>query len=365
LWFRIVEGSGPAGIADVRLCGHGSFFKALFAAGACHVRSEAMKGIDEYSRSYLVQWDKRATVRSRPRYRMTDAGQDVFPIALQPLASHEAVVAMGKDRVRELLVRTAFQWQSDVASLEVDVVAELCGRLANRTMQFSLPQSARHVALTIGTDEMYHAYAAREFIAHVSHMTGIDPGPTTDGETSLVKALGHVQRTAPPGVLREAEVMVLCFAEHLVTEELFGLSKDMESPSAFQIVAREHLMDEGRHQLFFQRLLSHMWREIDVETRVALGRLLPGFLDIFLADNDHFMEKVASALDFLGFDRQTSRRIADEAFDAQYGTVVPRKSDRKHAQHCLDLVRTAGMLTDGETRAALIESGWVAPDAVS
>lgn len=324
-----------------------------------------MKGIDEYSRSYLVQWDKRATVRSRPRYRLTDAGQDVFPIALQPLANHKAVVAMGKNVVRELLIRTAYRWQSEVASLEVDVVAELCGRLANRTTRFSLPQSARHVALTIGTDEIYHAYAAREFIAHVSHMTGIDPGPTTDGDTSLVKALGHVQRAAPPGVLREAEIMVLCFAEHLVTEELFGLSKDMGAPSAFQMVAREHLMDEGRHQLFFQRLLSHMWREIDAEARAALGSLLPDFLDIFLADNDQFMEKAASSLDFLGFDRQTSRRIAEEAFDAQYGPVVPRKSERKHAQHCLDLVRTSGMLTDAATREALIERGWVAADGAS
>ena len=326
-----------------------------------------MNGIDEYSRRYLVQWDKRATVRSRPRYRIsaTDAGQDVFPIAMQPLANHKAVVAMGKDVVRELLIRTACQWQSDVASLEVDVVAELCGRLANRTMGFSLPQSARHVALTIGTDEMYHAYAAREFIDHVSHVTGIEPAPTEDGDTTLVRALGWVQQAAPPGVLREAEIMVLCFAEHLVTEELFGLSKDAGPACAFQVVAREHLMDEGRHQLFFQRLLSHMWREIDAEARAALGRLLPGFLDIFLGDNDHFMAKAASVLDFLAFDRQTCRRIADEAFDAQFGPLVPRKSERRHARHCLDLVRISGMLSDAATREALIESGWVTADGAS
>lgn len=323
-----------------------------------------MKGIEEYSRSYLVQWDKRATVRSRPRYRITDAGEDVFPIALQPMASHKAVVAMGKDAVRELLIRTAYQWQSDVASLEVDVVSYLCGRLANRPVQFPLPQSTRQVALAVGTDEMYHAYAAREFIAHVSHMTGVEPPAATGGDTPLVKALSHVRRLAPPAILHEAEIMVLCFAEHFVTEELFGLAKDTGSPTAFQIVAREHLMDEGRHQLFFERLFSHMWREIDAEARAALGRLVPEFLDIFLGDYEQFMEKAASTLDFLGFDRQTSRRIADEAFEAQLGPVIPRKSERKFAQQCLDLLRISGMLTDPATRETLIESGWVAADGV-
>jgi P-aminobenzoate N-oxygenase AurF len=322
-----------------------------------------MKGIDEYSSNYLLQWDKRATVRTRQRYQLTsiDAQHDVFPMALQPLAAHKAVIAKGRDAVRELLVRTAYQWQSDVAALEVDVVAELCGRLASRSVRFLLPDSARHVALTIGTDEMYHAYAAREFIAHVKHLTGIDPGPTVEADTALFKALTYVERAAPSELLREAEIMVLCFAENFVTEELFGLSKDIGPQSSFQVVAKEHLMDEGRHQQFFQRLLSHMWREIDAEARAALGRLLPSFLDVFLRSNDQHMAKAASLLDFLGFEPETCRRIAEEAFDAQYGPLSHCKSEMKYAQHCLDLVRTSGMLTDTPTREALIESGWVTP----
>lgn len=355
-------GSGLSSIADVRLGGRDFFFKRCLQSRRFSARGQAMKGIDEYSRNYLVQWDKWATVRGRQRYQLTAAQveRDVFPIAMQPLANHQAVIAKGKDAVHELLIRTAYQWQADVASLEVDVVAELCGRLANRTLRFPLPQSARRVALAIGTDEMYHAYAAREFIAHLGHLTGIEHRPAADGDTALVKALGYVQQAASPGVVREAEIMVLCFAEHFVTEELFGLSNDSGAPSAFQVIAREHLVDEGRHQLFFQKLLSHMWREVDADARAELGRLLPGFLDIFLGDTDLHMTKAASVLDFLGFDPAAARRIADEAFDAQYGPVVPRKSDWKYARHCLDLVHSSGMLDDAATREALVESGWVA-----
>jgi hypothetical protein len=324
------------------------------------------KGIDAYCRSYLQQWDKRATLRARSRYQPTalDVQRDVFPRALQPLASHPAVIARGEEVIHELLVRTSYQWQTDVAALEVNVVAELCGRLANRAVRFALPDSARQVALTIGTDEMYHAYAAREFIDRVRQLTGIDPGPTAEAQNALDKALAHVQRLSPREYLPEAEIMVLCFAEHFVTEELFGLSKDANSKDAgaqclFQVVAREHLMDEGRHQQFFERLLLHMWREIDAEARAGLGRLLPGFLDVFLRDLDQFMAKAASVLDFLGVDRETGRRIADEAFDAQYGPPTEHKSEMKAAQHCLDLVRSSGMLDDATTRQALMESGWI------
>jgi hypothetical protein len=325
-----------------------------------------MTGIDAYCRTYLQQWDKRATLRARSRYQPTglDVQRDVFPRALQPLAAHPAVIARGEAATHELLVRTAYQWQSDVAALEVNVVAELCGRLANRAVRFALPESARLVALTIGTDEMYHAYAAREFIDRVGQLTGIDPGPTVAEPTSLDKALAHVQRVSPPEYLREAEIVVLCFAEHFVTEELFGLSKDAGSKDTgaqclFQVVAREHMMDEGRHQQFFERLLSHMWREIDAEARAGLGRLLPGFLDVFLRDLDHYMAKAASVLDFLGVDREAGRRIADEAFDAQYGPPAEHKSEMRQAQHCLDLVRSSGMLDDAATRQALLESGWI------
>jgi hypothetical protein len=322
-----------------------------------------MRSIDEFSQDYLRQWDKKATVRTKPRYQLaeSDAGQDLFPRSLQPLAGHKAVAGRGKDAVHELLVRTAYKWQGAVAILEVDVVADLCGRLASRAMRFALPDSVRHVALTIGTDEMYHAYAAREFIAGVKEATGIDPGPPDASLHSLGKALTHVRQTVPAGLLPEAETMVLCFAENFVTEELFGMSKNTEARSPFHITVREHLIDEGRHQRFFQHLMAHMWNDLDPEARALLGRSLPGFFDAFLGDTDQHLQDAVDLLAFLGFEQEEARVIADEAFDAAYGPINPIKARRKHALHCLELVDSSGMLGDPPTRDALRESGWLAP----
>jgi hypothetical protein len=217
--------------------------------------------LDKYSQRYLGQWDKRATVRTRPRYRLADSGvdHDLFPAVLQPLAQHEAVIARGKDALHELLVRTACNWQEDIATIEVDVVTRLCGALANQGIGVDLPDAARQVALTIGTDEVYHAYAAREFIADVNHHTGIKPEDPGHSESSIQKALAYVQRAAPAELRRQGETMVLCFAEHFVTEGLFGLSEDTTSDNPFHLTIREHLIDEGRHQNFFQHLMRHMW----------------------------------------------------------------------------------------------------------
>lgn len=321
-----------------------------------------MTGIDEFSQQYLQQWDKRATVRSKPRYRITesDTRQDMFPAGIQPLVKHEAVTALGKDAVRELLVRTAYQWQGAVADVEVEVVAHLCGGLANQNVQFALPGAARQVLLTIGTDEMYHAYAAREYIDQVRRLTGIEPQQARgDAVHSMAAALAYIRRSAPAGLMREAEAMALCFAEHFVTEELFGLVKDGAPQGSFQIITREHLIDEGRHQVFFAKLMAHMWEGLEPACRSALGQLLPGFLDAFLRDAESYATNAAELLGALGFEAAEARKITNEAFDAEFGPVSDRKSQMKHAQHCLSLVHSSGMLRDATTREALIDSGWV------
>lgn len=256
-----------------------------------------MSGIDAYSQGYLRQWDASATIRTRPRYRLPahQSVGDLFPIALQPIARHPAVAALGKGAVEELLVRTAYMFQSAIASIEVEVVTALCNALAVRKLNFELPESARHVALTIATDEVYHAYAAREFIADVRRLSGIEP-PSLDSDSEIAKAVALIKRTAPPEFLGEAETMALCFAENFVTDELFDMWKGVEEDNAFRTVLREHLIDEGRHQIFFQNLMRHMWSGLDVAAKDALGRLLPGFLDAFLADKATIGEKAIETL---------------------------------------------------------------------
>jgi hypothetical protein len=216
---------------------------------------------DTFAQRYLREWDKRATVRTRQRWRLP-AEIDIarlFPLDFQPIAKHAAVIALGEKTVHEVLVRTLCKFQGEVAHLETEIVGALCGRLAGGTFGFPLPASVRQVARTIGVDEFYHSYLAREFIADLSRHTGIDPGPLPGWTYPLATALTALRRDADPAILGDAEIMALCFAENFVTEELFGLVKNTPKDTAFHVALREHLVDEGRHQIFFQ-MSRPAWR---------------------------------------------------------------------------------------------------------
>jgi hypothetical protein len=316
---------------------------------------------DAFSQRYLREWDKRATVRLQNRYRLPAQVDmaDVFPAELQPLARHERVVALGAKAVDEVLVRTMYKWQDDVARQEVEIVAELCGRLAGGAFCFPLPASARQVARTIGVDEFYHAYVAREFIADLAHRTGVDPALAPATTLPLATALADVRRRTEQARRGEAEIMVLCFAENFVTEELLARTKSATEGTAFHTLLREHLIDEGRHQVFFQMLMRHIWQEIDEPDRLALGALLPPFLDAFLLDRSSLEASFHSTLGLIGLDREQRLEIAKQANPAPPSDGRPRKSGMFLAQRIFNLIRVARIDAHGPTRDALVKSGWI------
>jgi P-aminobenzoate N-oxygenase AurF len=323
--------------------------------------AETLNTFDTFAQRYLREWDKRATVRTQQRYRLP-AEIDVerlFPLDFQPIARHEAVVALGEKAVHEVLLRTLYKFQGEIAHLEMAIVGDLCGKLAGGAFGFPLPASVRQVARTIGIDEFYHSYLAREFIADLSQRTGVDPGPLPGWTYPLATALAAVRRDADPAILGEAEIMVLCFAENFVTEELFGLVKNTPKDTAFHVALREHLVDEGRHQIFFQMLMRHIWQEIDESTRLALGRLLPGFLDAFILDRDSWREFDLAILSRLGFDQTRSLEIACESYVAAYGEQKTPKSAMFAIKRLFNLVRVARIDAHGPTREALVRSGWI------
>lgn len=317
-------------------------------------------GFDEYCRKYLDQWEKRATVRHLPRTRLSAeaARHELFPASMQPLLAHAEVVALGPEARHRLLARAAASFMLHVAILEVDVITDLCIGLSNRGAGAAVPEAARQVALTVGTDEVYHSYVAREFLGDLEEHTGVVPGPAGDSDMRIIGALAEVRRHAPPELARAADTMVLCFAENFVTEELFGLSKEADPAGPFHIIMREHMMDEGRHQIYFQKLFRHVWDGLDEERRTALGGLVPRYLDSFLKSGS-FEASQVDLLGYVGFDGETATRIAREAIAAAYGTERPARSKVKFMRNALHLVEVSGILGHPPTRRTLVESGWV------
>jgi hypothetical protein len=318
----------------------------------------AEDGFDDYCRHYLEQWEQRATVRGMPRTRLSweTASGELFPAAMQPILSHADVIARGPDVRHRVLARAAATFILHVAILEVDLVTDLCIRFVSADTGVAMPEPARQVALTIATDEAYHAFVAREFLGDLAQHTGIVPAVGV--ALPLVGALAEVRQRAPAGLKEVADTMVLCFAENFVTEELFGLSREAVAPGAFHTIVREHMMDEGRHQVFFQRLLRRIWHGLDEERRTALGRLVAVYLDsVLIAGN--FEASQRDLLEDAGFDPEAAARIAREVVAAALGIELPRKSEVPFMRNALHLVEVSGILEHEPTRRALINSGWV------
>jgi hypothetical protein len=317
--------------------------------------------IGKYAEGYLQEWDQRATVRARQRYRLTaDAVlKELYPALLMPVLKHPEIVARGEEARRRIVVQTACAAQEAIAGIEADVVADLCSRLASEGAGVPLLGATRQVALTIGTDELYHAYVAREFVADIERLSGVPALAADDARPPLYAAVAFIRAAAPGELQRSAETMALCIAEHFVTEELFGVSKDTVPDSPFHFILREHLVDEGRHQVFFRHLMRHLWEASAEDARIALGELLPGFLDAFLHPGfqRHLDLRILEGLGFTGDD---SIRVATEVATLAYGLpTAGAKGARPPARHPLRLLQEAGVLDHRPTCERLIESGWL------
>ena len=324
---------------------------------------------EAYCDKYLVEWEKRATVRTKPRTRLTEGikTENMFVFPLKPFAGHERFEAIGKERIQEFSVRAACNMFLGVSSFEVDFVTAQCSKLAGAGIGIDLPDSAKRVAVAIGTDEMYHAFVANECLADIKRFTGIVPVAQEAGGPADFNArkppLEHFKQALGPGNEALAEVTLLCFLENNFTEELYGIAKGQTPESQMHTIIREHVMDEGRHMVYFQRLLKHIWSSITEEMRCTLGKSMVDFCDIYLTlDEQTVMGGYTSTLRQLGLSEDDCITIARDTI-LKDGLLskdeMPSIVNPKH------LMKVAGVLEHQPTRDLMIASGWLKDAAVA
>ena len=91
--------------------------------------------IGKYAEGYLQEWDQRATVRARQRYRLTaDAlSKELYPALLMPILKHPEVVALGEEARRRIAVQTAREYSRYARCLGVTKTA--CGQRRSASAQ--------------------------------------------------------------------------------------------------------------------------------------------------------------------------------------------------------------------------------------
>jgi len=232
---------------------------------------------------YQDRWDRRATVRSRPRRRPRGeaASGDYYPVMRQPLTIHPEVTALGEQARTFALVQSVYKYMNDVALTETEVVSAAAIGIANGRLGPGLSEEMRQIALTVVVDEAYHALVARDFIIAVQASTGIVPLPPP-ADTELSRALSATLAELPVALHNDFRLLAVCIAENTLTQEIVELSREGELATAFVEALADHLADEAQHAVYFQKVLAAAWAELDEARRRPLGQALPDFIGRYL-----------------------------------------------------------------------------------
>jgi len=246
-----------------------------------------METLTRFARDYLDNWERKANVRAKPRYLPETAENpvDLFPRLWLPLLDHPEIRALGPEAQDFLILQTCYTLFNDIAVLETDEVGTLCADLAHRERRIEIPMAVRQVALTVATDEAYHAFAAREYVDRIAGLTGIAP-LSLQGVGGLGAAMKAGRATVPADHVDDLNVIMLCLAENMLTAEVMLLHHEAIANSSFARVQGEHLMDEARHNAFFQRLLRYYWGGLAPDSREAVAQGLAGYYVRLIGSDD-------------------------------------------------------------------------------
>lgn len=328
---------------------------------------------DSFAKKYLIDWEQKSTVRTGKRSRLDKShlSKVQCDYSLKPYLQYPEIQALTQEQLYPFHLQAFCDILYGVTQFEVNFVTEQCGRLANKDLGVELTNSIKQVAIAIGTDEMYHAFAARELLIDIEEYMGVIPTALQEiveissnqieqdsdknSEPSL-PAIEFFKKMVPPKLERIAETTLLCILENAVVDHLFDMSKDIEDVNPLAIYMREHIQDEGRHRVFFQRLLKYIWSSISDDDRIILGQAIVGYFKKYWSplSFDKLVESNCKALKKLPLSESMIKDIV-----SQDAALVMQKPiyEKDSIKNPMQLMKIAGITQHEPTHSLFVSQG--------
>lgn len=235
-------------------------------------------------RSIAEDWERRATIRTRPRRVLENDSNLIYPLCRQPLVVGATFLEHCSQWRDFVLVQSFYKFINDVVIFETEIVDKTARSIAKNRFAVPFPLACRHDAMTIVVDEDYHALVALDFLQQTVEMTGIPPLdlPT---QIELSRALPAAQAQAPAHLHDAVELIGVAIAENTVTHDVAAFAKDDSVKSSIRGMMADHLVDEGRHAQFWTRLVHLYWQAASPEDRDCIAQVLPTFLAHYLTND--------------------------------------------------------------------------------
>ncbi len=233
--------------------------------------------------AFADDWERRATIRTRPRRLLENDDKLIFPLCRQPLVLSATFTEHCPQWRDFVLVQSFYKFINDVVIFETEIVDKTARAIAKNRFSLPFPLACRVDAMTVVVDEDYHALVALDFLQQTVTMTGIEPLELpTHIELSL--ALPAAQAQVPAHLHDAMELIGVAIAENTVTHEVAAFSKDSRVKDSIRGLMADHLFDEGRHAQFWTCLVRSYWQSASPNDRDAIAQALPTFLSHYLTN---------------------------------------------------------------------------------
>ncbi|PJK35494.1 aminobenzoate oxygenase [Pseudomonas sp. S10E 269] len=229
-------------------------------------------------------WERRATIRTRPRRLLEDDDKLIYPLCRQPLVLCATFIEHCPQWRDFVLAQSFYKFINDVVIFETEIVDQTARSIAKNRFSVPFPLACRIDAMTIVVDEDYHALVALDFLQQTVAMTGIQPLALPQ-EIELSRALPAAQAQVPPHLHDAVALIGVAIAENTVTHDVAAFSKDASVKASVRGLMADHLADEGRHAQFWTRLVRLYWQAASADDRDSIAKVLPIFLARYLTND--------------------------------------------------------------------------------
>ncbi|MBK5474493.1 diiron oxygenase [Pseudomonas sp. TH21] len=234
--------------------------------------------------SIADDWERRATIRTRPRRWLENDDKLIYPLSRQPLVLSATFLEHCVHWRDFVLVQSFYKFINDVVIFETEIVDKTARSIAKNRFSLPFPLACRVDAMTVVVDEDYHALVALDFLQQTVAMTGIQP-LDLPGQIELSHALPAAQAQVPAHLRDAVELIGVAIAENTVTQEVAAFSKDSSVKASVRGLMADHLFDEGRHAQFWTRLVRLYWQSASAADRDSIAQVLPTFLAHYLTND--------------------------------------------------------------------------------
>jgi hypothetical protein len=297
--------------------------------------------------SKFLDWERRSSVRTKPRPILGEAEHDPLPLYFPPesvpLVRHPLVRARGEDTTARILLRRLHLYLDFTAELELRAVNPICVSISRRRCGFELPPGMLEDAYKIYTDEAWHAQFSDDMQRQIVRSTGVAPVlPRTPAFMQRLDAVAASTDNDGKGLV---PLFFTIVSETLISAILTDIPRDMRIHPGVRELVADHAADEAVHHAFFSRLLQCVWPQLSARQRRAIGPSIPEFIRAFL-DPDY--AALAGILLSVGLDADEAGQVLTQSFDEH---ELAREA-RHHARFTVGHLAGVGVLDDPGTRSA-------------